>query len=145
MTARRRLGATGIEGVRHPRPQFGQLGPHRRGGEGLGGLASGALTTPSSTSSSTAFAATASPGPTATSTDGARAHRHHLVLHLHGLNDQERLADVDPITRSDGHAEDGAGERRHDRRGGSRRTRALYGFHRGSGTENPTSFPQVLR
>ncbi len=124
VTARRRVGATGVEGVRDPRPQFGQLGSHRSGGEVHGGILLGCADRPFFHLEQHGVRRHRVAWSDRHAADGTRVFRDHLVLHLHGLKDQERLADVDSITRPDGHTEDGAGERRQDRRGGIRRTRA---------------------
>ena len=118
VTTSRGVGATGVEGVGHPCPQLSQLGPHRGGGGDLGGLLLRCADRPLLHLEQHGVRRHRIAGSDRHSTDGTRAHRDHLVFHLHRLNDQKRLTDVDPITRSNGHTEDGAGERRDDGRGG---------------------------
>ena len=63
----------------------------------------------------------ARPAATWTSAHGAVGRREHLVLHLHRLDDDERLAGRHGVAGGDEHAQHGARHRRDERPGGERR------------------------
>ena len=71
---------------------------------------------------------TCSPAATWTVATVPSAGAQHLVLHLHRLDDDQRLAGDDRVAGRDEHAQHGAGHRRHERAGRDRRRR-----DRGSG------------
>ena len=102
VTAGRCIGAAGIEGVGHPRPQLGQFGPDRSGGEDLGGVLLGCADHPLLHLEQHGVRRHRVAWSDRYSTNRTRVDRDHLVFHLHGLNDQERLTDMDSITRPNG-------------------------------------------
>jgi hypothetical protein len=66
-----------------------------------------------------------------------------VVFHLHGLEDEQGLTDMDAISPPYGHGDHGASTG--DVATSRTRVRRDYPTHRRSGTAKPTSLPQVSR